>query len=402
MALTMVSVGSAATAASTGASPASIQYQEWWIGTLGVEVNAQTAGGAWQITKGDGVTVAVIDQGVDASVPDLSGALVPGFTIGGSGSPDVVHDDEGHGTQMAAYIAGRGTGPGMLGVAPQAKIMPVYLAANDDDSTTQALTQLAAMANPPQIVNMSFDSIGPCPASLQSAVKTAVDQGIILVAASGNNGDNGNFAASPANCAGVIAAGAFDAYGKPWASTQRQPYVSIGGPGVAMVAYDKHLTVGTADGTSNSAAIVSGELALLRAHWPRMASRQLVAKLFATTAKHTYSGPGYGSPNDVLGYGIGVVNAALRDSVPATAPNAVYDELAKISTGTNSSAQPTGSVAVNFPGATSSNKSASGSNSGLIIAIIVGALLLLAIIAIAIIIGRRRTRTRAGSDRHPT
>ncbi len=77
---------------------------------------------AHAISQGEGVTVAVIDTGVDASHPDLAGSVVPGFNPDGVGAPDGRSDTNGHGTAMAGLIAGHGT---CRGIAPKAKIMPI-------------------------------------------------------------------------------------------------------------------------------------------------------------------------------------------------------------------------------------------------------------------------------------
>jgi subtilisin family serine protease len=405
-ALLMLSVLALAQAPVVLASPASVQKREWWIGRLGLTQ-------AWQITKGSGVTVAVIDEGVDASVGDLQGALVPGFSVGGSGNPDVAHDTIGHGTSMAIHIAGRGTGPGVLGVAPKSKVLPVYLAGTGV-GTTEALTRLSSMSKPPQIVNMSYGEVGACPADLQAAVKVAVDKGMILVASAGNDGAGANESQYPSNCKGVVAVGAFDAYGKVWSNTQRQPYVSLGGPGVEIVTYDRARTIGTSDGTSDAASIVSGEFALLRAHFPKLTSRQLVARMFATASHSLYPGPGYGKANDTLGYGPALVRHALTDSVPATAPNPVYDDLAKLTPPTQSSSptdqpgsttpapNPTGTVGVSFPGsnnAGSSSSDSSGSNTGVIAGVVAAVALVL--IVIGFLVYRRRSHGSASGGGPP-
>ena len=398
--LTVLVLGLVA-APAVDASPASLQQREWWIGRLGLRQ-------VWSISKGSGVTVAVIDTGVDTSVPDLQGAVVPGFSVADSGSPNVAHDAGGHGTSMAIDIAGRGREPGILGVAPQAKIMPVYLPDTAFGDTATALNRLSAMSRPPQIVSMSYGVFDTCPDDLQAAVARAVARGMILVASAGNSGDAANESQFPANCKGVVAVGAFDADGAAWSGSQRQPYVSIGGPGVNIVTYNRARQIGTNTGTSPAAAIVAGELALLRSHFPSIPPRQLVARLFATASKSLYHGPRYGQSGDVLGFGPAVIQYAMTRSVPATAPNPVYDDLAaavptaapsspaSASTPTASpgSGMPTGDVGVSFPGsgAASAHKSG-GSSSGFILAAVGAAVVLvLGVTAVAV---RRRNADRS-------
>jgi subtilisin family serine protease len=384
------------------ASPASLQHQQWWIGRLGLTE-------AWAITKGAGVTVAVIDTGVDASVGDLHGAVVPGFDVTGGGNGEQAHDALGHGTSMAVKIAGRGTDPGILGVAPQAKVLPVYLPQDSDDTVT-ALNRLMAMAQPPQVVNMSYGTAGDCPADLQAVVKSAVDRGMILVASAGNEGDSSNRAQYPGDCAGVIAVGAFDPEGKPWSGSQRQPYVSLGGPGVDIVDYTRARTVTTVSGTSDAAAIVSGEFALLRAKFPTTPSRQLVARMFATASSTLYPGPHYGQPGDTLGFGPALVHKALTESVPASAPNPVYDALDKISapatsapgSSTSPPAAPTTDVRASFPGGNQSAGSGSSGGNGAVIAIVIVVVIALLVITAFIIKRRRAAHSPVGAGAPPS
>jgi hypothetical protein len=382
-------------------TPAQVRAQEWWISRLGLP-------DAWKISKGKGVTVAVVDLGVDTSVGDLRGATVPGFTVDGTAPPTQAYDAIGHGTQMSVYIAGRGTNPGIIGVAPQAKIMPVFQSSGAPDITADALNKLSGMAHPPQVVNMSFGSAGPCGAVLQTAVQRAVDKGLILVASAGNNGSTSNDNQSPSNCKGVVAVGAFDYNAKPWTNTQRQPYVSLGGPGVHMVAYNKHLSPETTSGTSNAAAMVSGEIAVVKAHFPKLTSRQIVARMFATASKSTYHGPRYGQAGDTLGFGPALVHQALIRNVPLNAPNPVYDDLAKLSGASTPSSSPSSAPSqppespsaprtshVNFPGTSDSpaatgSDSSGGSNVGLIIAAVAGGVVIIALVLFFLV---RRKRT---------
>ena len=221
---------------------------------------------------------------------------------------------------------------------------------------------------------MSIGSAGPCPQMLQTAVKNAVDKGLILVASAGNEGQAGNPTQYPANCKGVIAVGAYDKTGTPWPKSERQPYVALGAPGVDLPAYTKQRVLGTSEGTSDAAAIVSGSFALLRAKFPKMPSRQLVARMLATASTKFFKGPGYGMAGDVMGFGFAVVHQAIIRNVPASAPNPVYDDLAKLGTSTSGSASsspPAGptTVHVSFPGSSPADSNKSGSNTGLWIGI---------------------------------
>ena len=370
-------------APSAGADPGALQSQEWWISRLGLN-------DAWKISKGAGVTVAVLDSGVKAAVGDLRGVVLPGFDVSGPG--DARTDPDGHGTSMAVEVAGRGTSPGMLGVAPAARILPVVVPVqNQDDYTTTALNRLSGGAHPPQIVNMSYGTAGACPDNLQAAVKKAVDKGMILVASAGNNGTSSNQSQAPANCAGVVAVGAYGNDLKPWSGSERQSYVGLAGPGVRIVGYNAAtLQTEHYDGTSDAAAIVSGSIALVRSHFPTMPSRQLVARFIATARQ--FDGA-QGSHSDVLGWGAARPHHALTDQVAANAPNPIYDALARVSTGEPSA--PTSSAAT-APGGQAStgtgHAASSSSNTGIVIGIVAAV-----VVVVLVVIGfalRQRRRAR--------
>lgn len=300
--------------------PARVRAQQWWL----VSLNLQRA---WAITKGRGVTVALLDSGVDAQFGDLRGAVRAGFVPGGSGDARHDTDPEIHGTRLADEIAGRGTGFGLLGIAPRARILPVVIPAHDfAQPTVAALDRLAASSRPPAVVNMSYGRPGACPAALRAAVQRAMRAGIIVVAAAGNSGSTTNAATYPADCPGVVAVGAVDVHGRPWRDTERQPYVALAGPGVRMISADPRAAsgYGYASGTSDAAAIVSGVFALVRAGFPHLPARDVVTRVLATT--HQFLGR-QGSRNDRLGFGVALPYNALTEKVPATAPNPIYAAL---------------------------------------------------------------------------
>ncbi|NYG60495.1 subtilisin family serine protease [Nocardioides daedukensis] len=172
---------------------------------------------AWQHTKGEGVVVAVIDSGVEPS-GDLQGAVLEGFSVDGKGPGNEDIDRKAyHGTVMSTLIAGRGTGPGVMGFAPEAKILPVQVPVlNQHEYTAEALTKLAALPDPPEVVNMSYGAFGKCSPDEQAAVNAAIAKDMILVAAIGNVHSTSrgyDHERTPASCKGVIAVGAYGFFG---------------------------------------------------------------------------------------------------------------------------------------------------------------------------------------------
>ncbi len=167
---------------------------------------------AWDGTRGNGVVVAVVDTGVDITHPDLAGNVwtnpgeIPdnGVDDDGNGYIDDVHgwnflqnsnqtdDGVGHGTHVAGTIAAQdNNGLGVVGVAPDARIMPVGVFAFHTDTTVFNLSQgvLYAAQNGADVINNSWDACGTsCPSVpvVEDAVRTAHAAGSVVVFAAGN------------------------------------------------------------------------------------------------------------------------------------------------------------------------------------------------------------------------
>ena len=278
----------------------------------------------------------------------------------------------------------------MIGVAPQAKILPITLARDGEFVNPGGLGTASAIRwaidHGARVVNMSYaaddiDCIGP----LLDAVWYALDHDVVLVAGAGNEGAGINRPEVPALCPGVIAVGAIDEQGRPWSDTQRQNYVDLAAPGVDIVALDKQGNAGPGDGTSNSAALVSGAVALLRARFPDMPARQIVTRLLATAKD---AGPP--GKDDQTGYGIVRPLNALTEDVPADAPNPVYEEVDRLR-----------GVSTSAP-APAPRASDGGSNLPLVLGI-AGVTAVLAALAafLAVLAGRRRRRTPTAAPPYP-
>jgi subtilisin family serine protease len=288
--------------------------EEWWFDAW------QMTKKVWPLTQGAGVTVGLIDSGVEARLPGLKGAIIPG--TGGENSPnsdgrmDSDTKDGGHGTGMAALIAAQGSSDGMVGIAPKSRILPVI------DSTLGFAKDIRyAVDHGAKVINMSVGTPADrCPDSIGSAVDYAIQHDVVLVAAAGNEPEDLTVGA-PANCPGVLTVGAVDAYLSPWQKSTPGTNVMVAAPGVSVGSIGKAgVFTPKVNGTSSAAALTSGVAALMRSRFPDMSGREIVQRMLATARD---VGPkGW---DKKTGYGALIPYKALTASVPKTAANPVYD-----------------------------------------------------------------------------
>jgi subtilisin family serine protease len=257
-------------------------HQAWYYDLI-------NAPAGWAIERGrPAIIVAVLDTGVDLDHPDLQSKIWTnarevvgnGIDDDGNGCIDDVHgcdfvplppssdpsDDHGHGTMVAGILgAGSDNGLGVAGTAWAATVMPVKVLDSTGAGTASDVAQgiVYAAKSGAQVINMSMARPSPSRA-LEEAVKEAHDSfGVILVAATGNEGQEG--VGYPAAYPAVIAVSAFD-HSDPNSRASFSnwgPQVNVAAPGVDV--FSTHLGGGyaTGEGTSFATAFVSGLVALL-------------------------------------------------------------------------------------------------------------------------------------------
>ncbi|WP_367437702.1 type VII secretion-associated serine protease mycosin [Streptomyces celluloflavus] len=264
-------------------------------------LDAMKAERMWQVSTGDGVTVAVIDSGVDGSVPELRGQLLPGKDFSGKGK-GADHDDEGHGTSMALIIAGRRSGDGPWGVAPGSKVLPLksggaYGIANMAKAIRYAADQGAKVIN----ISRAVLAVKQAEDELQPAIDYANRKGSLIFAGTGNDGDKGNAPAYPASLPGAVGIGAVDKSLKVAKFSTYGPQVALAAPGVGIPSRcTTEFRYCIEDGTSDATAIASASAALIWAAHPTWTNNQVLRVMMETAGK-----PEDGKvPSKYLGYGI--------------------------------------------------------------------------------------------------
>ncbi|MER7473946.1 S8 family serine peptidase, partial [Micromonospora sp. NPDC000018] len=245
---------------------------------------------AHKITKGKGVTVAVIDSGVDATLPDLRGQILPGKGVGNATAPDGRRDDDkekAHGTAMSGIIASRAGGGAMrhLGIAPEARILPVALGQPFDSGDVSEGIRWAADAGA-DVINLSVGADAPPTPAEVAAVRYALDKDVVLVSSAGNRKQGARGVGSPANIPGVIAVTGLAKGGGYFAESVGGPEAVLAAPMEEIISPRpksvSHNGYGLGSGTSDAAAITSGVAALVRARYPDLDAANVVNRLIRT------------------------------------------------------------------------------------------------------------------------
>jgi type VII secretion-associated serine protease mycosin len=221
----------------------------------------------WPCGRGAGVTVAVVDTGVQADHPDLSGRVLPGtaFLNNGPAQPGAGGTDpNGHGTHVAGIVAAGENGVGIVGVAPEATILPVKVLGADGNGLSTDIAQgiTWAVDQSAAVINLSLGSDLDSP-SIDAAVDYATSHGVVVVAAAGNTGNTGNAAQFPAALPSVIAVAAIKPDHAIAPYSTRGNYVDVAAPGSSILSTIPPATWANKSGTSMSSPHVAGLAALI-------------------------------------------------------------------------------------------------------------------------------------------
>ncbi|MEU4569660.1 S8 family serine peptidase [Micromonospora sp. NPDC023956] len=355
-----------------------VRGYQWYLDTLRIPQ-------AHQLSKGSGVTVAVIDGGVDASHPDLRGQVLRGHGIGGDAAADGRRDTNriGHGTGMAGLIAGRGGGTDrLLGIAPAAKILPVSVGARFDPGELPTAIRWA-VDNGADVVNLSLGTPGRPDRAELDAIRYALDKDVVVVASAGNREQGDTGVTSPANIPGVVAVAGLAEKGGAFAGSVRGPEIVLAAPQERIISSRPYAVskngYGLTSGTSDSAAIVSGVAALVRSRYPDLDAANVVNRLIRTADDEGRSGR-----DDQYGFGAVDPVAALRGTVPAVRGNPLVTRESATEPA-EAPADPQGEQGIY--GFSVTNKAGAALQVGLCLAVVVGVIVL-------IVLSRRSARRR--------
>lgn len=325
---------SSASPSASATAPAgdAIRARQYWLTDYGFTK-------LWEQATGKGVTIAVIDTGVDGNHQDLSGNVVKGADASGNGSSNGwkgLGVEPDHGTLVASLIAGHGHSDGstprnpgqpgapagIIGIAPNATILPISLELGTSGSKTKSVNEQIPLAvrtavdRGADIINLSVGSSSTSwPESWDSAFTYAEEKGVIIVASAGNRGAGITQVGAPATMPGVLTVGGVDRKRKDsWSSSSQGISIAVSGPSETMIGAISKDRYANWSGTSAAAPIVTGLAALIKEKYPDLTSGQVIQRIIS-------SADDAGAPGRDALYGYGIINPA-RALDPATPDDA--------------------------------------------------------------------------------
>jgi type VII secretion-associated serine protease mycosin len=362
------------------AAPRNVREAQWYLDPMKV-LQAQ------KITRGAGVTVAVVDTAIDGNHPDLTGRVLQGMGMApaaANGWGTLKADT--HGTGMASLIAGKGGDNNhLLGIAPDARILPVAAAEDESVDARQVADGIRwAADHGAKVINVSNGHVGAPQDYEIDAVRYALSKDAVVVAGVGNVGEGMDHVIAPASVAGAVAVSGVVDSGDFWTGSATGPQTVVAAPAkdVAMAVPSAESASGydLADGTSAATAIVSGVVALIRAKYPQLNAANVINRLI-TTARDN------GDPGRDPYFGFGTVRPleALTADVPAVSANPLLSDPV--------SATPAASAILAAPRSARTPAGRGGRGTGTVIGAAAVALLL--IVAVVVIVAATRRRRSA-------
>jgi type VII secretion-associated serine protease mycosin len=318
--------GALLVAAPVPAHGSGVRDLQYWLDDYGIRE-------AWNTSTGDGVTIAVIDTGVDSDHPDLRSAVIGGTDFSGVGAPDgqqpVGTASSSHGTMVASLAAGRGVGEvgagGVIGVAPSASVLSISIgfgegSADSDEQIANAVRW--AVDHGADVINMSLTrNTLDWPESWDDAFLYAMEEDVVIVAAAGNRGSGTVEVGAPATMPGVLTVGGVNRDGEAsWDASSQGVTIGVAAPSEELVGALPGGGYASWSGTSGATPIVAGVVALVRAAHPDLDAANVINRVISTATDVGPAGADYT-------YGRGLIDAAaaVTSEVAAVEANPMGD-----------------------------------------------------------------------------
>jgi len=275
---------------------------DWGLKLLGIPP-------LWKETQGEGIKVGVLDTGIALEHPDLQPAILKAQDF--TRSPSTAYDAQGHGTHVSGIIAARRNAKGIVGVAPQSKIIAAKVLNDEGAGTSQDIVAGIhwAIESGADILSMSLGSPEP-DEGIHQALLLAISKGVFVITAAGNEGPDLDTVGYPAGFPEMVAVGSIDRRKHLSQFSSRGRQVDVVAPGDQITSCYPPRSYATLSGTSMATPFISGVVALALAKHRKMGGKtplrtqqDLIEHLCRTSADAGLAG------FDPL-YGCGIVNPA--------------------------------------------------------------------------------------------
>lgn len=288
-------------------TPTDSEYatRQWGPKAVGIEEGLGIA-----YNRGNGVVIGIVDTGVDYNHPELAGRVLPGYNVyTGESGLDATMDVFGHGTHVSGIAAANLNAGQIVGIAPEAIILPVKVLDDDGYGTSEGIAYgiTWAVDNGAKVINLSLGGWGYSQI-LQEAINYAVAENVPVIVAMGNDGKN--YIEYPAACPGAIAIGATDGNMNVAGFSSRGKHISIAAPGVDIYSSLPDGQYATWNGTSMATPFVTGAVALLLGQEPGLTVSQIKSRLEGSVID--VGAPGF---DEETGYGFLNLPAFLTQNV---------------------------------------------------------------------------------------
>jgi subtilisin family serine protease len=400
--------GAAAAAIVVGiivASPSAVLAQEEWdlYAENAWAIDQINAEDAWATTKGEGVTVAVVDTGIAEEHPFLDDKdILDGKSFMGSEEVNARVDTDGHGTGVSAAV---------LYAAPEATILPVRVGTTSADigfSTGATQNDFDgirwAADNGADVIVIPWIEVSPegyeASQGLVEIVQYAIDKDIVVVAGGGNDPELASVPA-PAEFPGVVGVSGTDKEGNAWSMNTTGPEIVLSGPADTMIFPDpqtfdfgEESLYFQAAGTSATSGLVGGAAALVRAAHPDLDASNVIQRLITT------ADDGGQGRTEELGFGLVDAAAAVTasDVEPVTENPLGYPMGEAGASGAGPDEEPSSDEPTEDATATSAaaadDSAESGPGLALIVAVLAGVVAVAAVVVVWMVL-RSRSRTKA-------
>lgn len=273
---------------------------------------------AWKRTRGRGAVVAVLDTGVAATHPDLTDQVNDSRDFSGSASGPT--DRSGHGTHCCGIIAAVDNDTGVIGVAPDAKLLSGKVLGDDDAGGSSGIAAGIrwAVSKGAHVISMSFGSRNPSRV-IHNAIQEAVAGGCLLIAAAGNDGPGENTTGYPSGHPECVSVAAFDPENRIARFSSRGK-VDVAAPGVGILSTVPTSRYAKMSGTSMATPYVAGVAALVVSQCLQSNQRIPDVATFRSLLRRACIDAGQLGHDSTWGWGL-IDPAFLMESTDPTPPS---------------------------------------------------------------------------------